>query len=295
MKKLLLSSLTALALLSTNSYALDANASSKSVKASAVAEAKKAAKVEQSKVKIVKEAVESVKLVSDVLVALDKNKKDEAIKTLEKAIGKIEVVLSHPNAPALIPLDAKVYVQEFLGTAYDAQTAVITSIALLQHQRVQDARKIVSGLADEIDFVTINLPLATYPAALKQAAKLLHENKVDDAKALLASTLNTFVNVTTVTPLGIVEAETLIKAASKIAKKDKKLALSHLAQAKAALKKAEALGYTSASDTTYKMLNEAISKVEKEIKGKNHAEKLFEDLIGKLKEFKEKALKTFKK
>jgi len=43
------------------------------------------------------------------------------------------------------------------------------------------------------------------------------------------------------------------------------------------------------------MLNDAISNIQKEIKGKNEAEKLFEDLIEKLKEFKEKALKTVKK
>jgi ABC-type hemin transport system substrate-binding protein len=40
------------------------------------------------------------------------------------------------------------------------------------------------------------------------------------------------------------------------------------------------------------MLDEAIEKVEKEIKGPNKAEKLFEELTEKLKEFKEKALKS---
>ena len=295
MKKVLLSSIVALSLLGTQAMALDANASTKAVSASAVTKAKKDAKAKSSEVKVVKEAVESVKLVGDVLVALDKNKKDEAIKTLEKAIGKIEVVLSNPKAPALIPLDSKVIVQQFVGTAYDAENAVITAKAFLDNKRVQDARRVVSALVDEIDVSTINLPLATYPVALKEAAKYLHDNKVDEAKRVLAATLNTFVNVTTVTPIGILEAESLIDAASKIAKTNKKLALSHLAQAKAALKRAEALGYTSRSDTTYKMLNESISKVEDEINGANKPAKLFEELKAKLKEFKEKALKTFKK
>ncbi len=295
MKKVLLSSLVAISLLGTQAVALDANATTKAVSASAVSKAKKDAKAKSSEIKLVKEAVESVKLVGDVLVALDKNKKDEAIKLLEKAIGKIEVVLSNPKAPALIPIDSKVIVQQFIGSSYEVENAVITSIALLEKKRVQDARRIVTSLVDEIDVATINLPLATYPAALKEAAKYLHDNKVDDAKRVLSATLNTFVNVTAVTPIGILEAESLINAASKIAKENKKLALSHLAQAKEALKRAEALGYTSRSDTTYKMLNEAIAKVEDEIKGDNKPAKLFEELKAKLKEFKEKALKTFKK
>jgi len=295
MKKVLLSSIVALSLLGTQAMALDANASTKAVSASAISKAKKAAQVKSSEVKIVKEAVESVKLVGDVLVALDKNKKDEAIKTLQKAIGKIEVVLSNPKAPALIPLDSKVIVQKFVGSAYDVENAVITAKAFLDNKRVQDARRVVTALVDEIDVSTINLPLATYPVALKEAAKYLHSNKVDEAKRVLQATLNTFVNITSITPIGILEAENLINAASKIAKTNKKLALSHLAQAKEALKRAEALGYTSRSDTTYKMLNEAISQVEKEIKGKNEATKLFDELKAKLKEFKDKALKTFKK
>ena len=295
MKKVLLSSLVALSLFGTQAVALEANASTKAVSASAISQAKKDAKAKRDDVKVVKEAVESVKLVGDVLIALDQNKKDEAIKTLEKAIGKIEVVLSNPKAPALIPLDSKVVVQHFIGSSEDAVTAVITAEALLAKGKVQAARRIVLGLVDEIDVATVNLPLATYPVALKEAAKYLHDNKIDEAKRVLAATLNTFVNITAITPIGILEAETLVNAASKIAKSDKKLALGHLNQAKEALKRARVLGYTSGSDTSYKMLNEAISAVEKEIKGKNEATKLFDELKEKLKEFKEKALKTFKK
>ena len=302
MKKVLLSSITAIALLGASAQAApdkapaaSKSATTQSVSAGAVRHAKANALVKQHGVKIVQEAVDAVKLTRQVLVQLDQNKKDEAIKTLEKAIGKMEVVMSHPKAPALIPLDASVVVSQFAGTAYDVENAVISSIALLKNHRVQDARRIVQTLKDEIDLVTVNLPLASYPAALKLAAKDLHEDKIADAKAVLATALNTFVEVDVVTPIGILQAQDLIAAAQKVAKTDKKLALAHLDAAKAALKKAKALGYTSTSDTTYKMLNEAIDKIQKEIRGKNEATKLFDELIAKLKEFKEKAVKTFSK
>jgi hypothetical protein len=306
MKKVLLSSVTALALLGsglsaaqTQTPAPKAQAmkkvASQNVKNAAVRNAKARANEQKADVKIVKEAVDAVALTQQALLQLNKNKKEEAIKSLEKAIGKLEVVLSHPNAPALLPLDASVVVSEFAGTAHDVENAVITSIALLEKKRVQDARMIVQTLKDEIDLVTVNMPLASYPAALKLAAKFLHEGKIAQARQVLATALSTFVEVDVVTPLGIVEAQDLIAAASKAVKTDKELALAHLEAAKAALKKAEALGYTSTSDTTYKMLNEAINKIEKEIRGKNEAAKLFDELIAKLKEFKNKAVQTLRK
>ncbi len=295
MKKVLVSSVVALALLGSGLQAAEKGADSKTVTAKAIQHARSHALTEKSGVKIVKEAVDAVKLTQQVLMQLDQKKKDEAIKTLEKAIGKMEVVMSNPKAPALIPLDASVVVSTFAGTAYDVQNAVITSIALLQHQRVQDARLIVQTLKDEVDLITINMPLASYPAALKLAAKFLHENKIAQARQVLATALNTFVEVDLVTPLGILEAQDLIAAASKAAKTDKQLALAHLEAAKAALKKAEALGYTSTSDTTYKMLNEEIDKVEKEIRGANKSEGLFKELIEKLKEFADKAVKSVHK
>ena len=45
-------------------------------------------------------------------------------------------------------------------------------------------------------------------------------------------------------------------------------------------------------DKNTKAFQEAKHKIEKEIRGKNRAEKLFEELIEKLKEFKDKAIKN---
>ncbi|WP_457607903.1 YfdX family protein [Nitratifractor sp.] len=297
MKKLLLSSIVAAALIGgLNAAEAKAGNDAKSVKTQAIAHAKAKAQSDKQALKVAEEAVEAVQLTHAVLLDLDAGKKDDAMKKLKKAIGDVEVLLSHPNAPLMIPIDASVQVKSFAGSAYDVENAVISSIALLENGRVQDARLIVQNLVDEVDFITINLPLASYPAALKQAAKYLQENKVDAAKAVLATALGTFVEIDVVTPIGILQAQELIAAAEKAAKaKKKKLALAYLDAAKAALKKSQALGYTSTSDTTYKMLQEAINKVEDEVKGENKAEKLFKELIAKLKEFEEKAVKSIKK
>ncbi|BCD67139.1 YfdX family protein [Nitratiruptor sp. YY09-18] len=291
MKKLILSIATASLLVS----GAVASVASKAESNKAVAQAKSEVKKEQKELKIVKEAVEAVALTNKVLVELDKGNKDQAIKDLEKAIGKLEVVLSVPNAPALIPIDSSIEVVDFPGTLEDIKTAIISAKALLAENKIQEARAILDTLRSEIVLKIINLPLASYPAALKLAAKFLHENRVDEAKNILNQALATFVEVDVVTPIPLLQAIHLVEVAKSEAKNDKKKALEMLTEAKKALKKAKALGYTSSSDTTYKMLDDLIEKVEKEVKGKNKAEKLFEELLAKLNEFKDKAVKKVNK
>ncbi len=292
MRKVLVSFVAAAMLFGANAFASEA---SKAESNKAVAEAKVKAQKEQKEVKIVQEAVEAVALTHKVLEELEKGNKEQAIKDLEKAIGKLEVVLSAPNAPALIPIDSSLEIVDFPGTLQDIKTAVITAKALLKENRIQEARLILDTLRSEIVLKVVNLPLASYPAALKLAAKFLHENRIDEAKNVLAQALATFVEVDIVTPIPLLQAIHLVEIAQKVAKEDRKKALEYLKEAKLALKKAEALGYVSESETTYEMLEDMIEKVEKEIKGKNKAEKLFEELLEKLREFKEKAVKSINK
>ncbi len=291
MKKVLVS-LVAAGLLVSGAFASEAT---KAESNKAVAQAKAKVQKEQKEVKIVQEAVDAVALTHKVLAELDKGNKEKAIKELEDAIGKLEVVLSAPNAPALIPIDSAIEVVDFPGSLQDIKTALISAKALLAENKIQEARAILDTLRSEIVLKVVSLPLASYPAALKLAAKFLHEGRVDEAKNVLNQALATFVEVDVVTPIPLLQAIHLVEIAQSEAKKDKQKALDMLKAAKRALKKAEALGYTSDSDTTYKMLEDMIEKVEKEVKGKNRAEKLFEDLIKKLKEFKEKAVKTINK
>ncbi|BCD59280.1 MULTISPECIES: YfdX family protein [unclassified Nitratiruptor] len=291
MKKLFVS-FAAASLLVSGAFA---SVASKAESNKAVAQAKTEVKKEQKELKIVQEAVDAVALTNKVLAELEKGNKDKAIKDLEDAIGKLEVVLSAPNAPALIPIDSAIEVVDFPGTLQDIKTAIISAKALLAQNKIQEARAILDTLRSEIVLKVVNLPLASYPAALKLAAKFLHENRINEAKNVLNQALATFVEVDVVTPIPLLQAIHLVEVAKDVAKKDKKKALEMLDEAKRDLKKAEALGYTSDSDTTYKMLEDMIAKVEKEVKGKNKAEKLFEELLEKLKEFKEKAVKKINK
>ncbi len=286
MRKVILSVVTAALLGSAGLMAeTSANVTSKAVK-SAKAEA------ESGKLKVIDEAVSAVLLTQNVLDALEKNDIEKAKSELEKAIGKLEIVLAHKSAPALLPIDSVITATEYIGDLKSVKDALSTVKKLLATGKVQEARRVLDTLQSEIDIVTVSLPLVSYPQALRLSARYLNEGKIKEARDVLQMALDTLVRSETVIPLPLLKAQALIEAAEKAAKSDKKQALKHLDAAKKELKIAEALGYTSGSDTTYKMLDDAIEAVEKEIRGKNRAEKLFEELMNKLKEFKEKALKT---
>ncbi len=288
MKKVIVSVVTAALLGSAGVMAeTSANVASKAVK-SAKAEA------ESGKLKVVEEAVSAVLLTQNVLNALEKNDIQKAKSELEKAIGKLEVVLAHKSAPALLPIDSVIKVTEYMGDLKSAKETLSTVKKLLAAGKVQEARRLLDTLQSEIDIVTVSLPLVSYPQALKLSARYINEGKTNEARDILQMALDTLVKSETVIPLPLLKAQALIEAASKVAKSDKKQALKHLDAAKKELKIAEVLGYTSGSDTTYKMLDDTIEAVEKEIRGKNRAEKLFEELMERLGEFKEKALKTIK-
>ncbi len=282
MKRLILSVATA-ALLCSGSLAAKTSAE---VSQNAVTKAKSDAK--NSQVHVIKGAVEAVALTQKVLVDLDKKDTKSAIKDLEDAIGKLEVVLAAEKAPKFLPVDVVMTATEYVGDTDKIKKTLDTVKDLLDDGKVQEARVLLNTLQSEIDLITVNLPVATYPDALKLAAKYLHNNQVDKARAVLTTALSTLVQDVVVVPIPVVKAQALIVAASKIAKEDKEQALKHLAQAKEELKKAKILGYVSKSDVTYKDLEKMIEKTEKEIKGKNKAEKLFEELIRKIKSFKEK-------
>ncbi|WP_456322351.1 YfdX family protein [Hydrogenimonas sp.] len=287
MKKVLISFAAATLLFTGSVYASQTSAQ---VSEKAVQSAKDTAR--QQQIGVVEEAVSAVMLTQNVLDKLDKKDIDGAKKDLEKAIGKLEVVLAHKDAPALLPIDSVITATEYLGDLKSIKETLDAVKKLLVVGKVQEARRLLDTLQSEIDIVTVNLPLISYPQALKLAAKYINEGKTKEARDVLEMALGTLVQNEIVIPLPILKAQALIEAASKIAKSDKAQALKHLEAAREELKIAKALGYTSSSDTTYKVLDDAIEKIEKEIEGPNKAEKLFEDLMKKLKEFKEKAVKA---
>jgi hypothetical protein len=260
--------------------------SSKEVSAKALQ--KETKKVDDTKVKLVKEALSSLKLSTKALVELNNNNTKEAKKDIDLSLGKLESILSAKDAPKLLPIDQRVVVKNFIGSSKDVEASVEEVKKLLDDGKVQEAAEILYSLQSEIEVTVVSLPLVTYPDALKLASKYILQNKPQKAKDVLEVALSTFSETTEIIPIPLVNTLRLVEVASDIAKEDKKQALKYLESASEELDKAEKMGYVSKSTTTYKELHRLIRGVEKEVKGPNKAQKLFKELSEKISEFKDK-------
>jgi len=288
MKKLL-SSIVVAGLLATNSFATDAK--TETVKQNAVIKAENKAQ----DIALIKEAINALRYTNNAYIALNKNNSKKALEELKKAIGELTVVLNKPNAPYLLPVDISMEASEYLGTIQNIQKQINAAKVALAKSQLPIARNILNSLKSEIDIKAINIPLATYPDAIKLAIKYINEGKIKEAKDVIAMALNTLVTTDTIIPIPIVKANDLVIAASEIVNKDKKQALRYLEEAKKQLKLAELLGYTSTSDTTYKMLKDKINEIESKIHKNKNTDSFFKDLKNKLEEFKEKAVSIISK
>ncbi|MEO1942519.1 MAG: YfdX family protein [Campylobacterales bacterium] len=243
---------------------------------------------------LVKEAVKAIAYTEEALFALQKGEVDKAKEALKKASGELTLVLNAPNAPYLLPVDIRVQAVQFVGNEQKIKELVEEARKLVDQNRLPKARQVLNTLRSEIEIKTINLPLASYPQALALAAKYLNEGKTKEAADVLRMALSTLVEIDTIIPIPLIEAQGLVKKAEELLQKDKKEALVYLKEAKKALEIGKMLGYLSKSSITYKMLEEQIDKLMAEIEKGHKTKSLFEDLLKKLEEFKQKAITTIR-
>lgn len=203
---------------------------------------------------IVQEAVSCLRETQDALTRLDEGKNKEALAALERATGKLEIVLARDPKVALVPLDVKVATSDVYGSLDAIKNARQEAEKLLKEGRLQDARRILQNLVSETVISTVNLPVATYPAALKNAAKLIDDNKAAEAKEVLQTALNTLLVTDLVVPLPVLRAQVSLQKADDLAKMktrsaDQNKQLTDLINtADQEIKVAEALGYGKKED-----------------------------------------------
>jgi len=221
--------------------------------------------------------------------AIQANKIDEAKKYLALATEDFNKALKADPKLDLLPVDEKI-----AAYIYDAPVKVIKdaldlSVQLIKDHDTQVARETLEPMRDELDINIVSIPMKLYPASTKKALEALNKNDKKAALDALAGGFGMLVSTKIVIPLPLLAAHDLVIEASKLDKKKKDEALKLLEAAKEELKRAELLGYTKKHEPAYKLLNEDIEKVEKEIKGENKVEKFyetlkkdFEDFIGKI-------------
>jgi hypothetical protein len=211
---------------------------------------KAADKADEKRRKILADAGAAIDETQKALQALEDNDTEAALRALEAATGKLELILAREPALGLAPVDVKVVSYDLLASV-DTIKAVIHDVENhLDDGEIQQARSLMTKLASEVVLQTTSIPLATYPHAIKAIIPLIDEGRIDEARAGLQAALNTLVVTTDdVIPLPVLRAEELLKNAEELAENEARTEQDNvklaglLESARTQLQLAELLGY----------------------------------------------------
>jgi hypothetical protein len=223
----------------------------------------------------------------------------EAIKAIERALGKAEVITTATPRMVLMPVVTDVTVRDLVTDMETLKKAKDNIEDLTDKGYLQDARQLLDILVSEISITTTNIPLGSYPAALKAAIELTRQNKTADAALLLNAALNTLVVMGRSIPLPLVRAELMLAtadsliAATNTIKEEEINSL--LDNADYQIQFAEKLGYGK-RDAEFKEFGDAIKELKKEVKDKgSERQTMISSLRKKLDAFKRRVSPEFKK
>ena len=228
----------------------------------------------EKKPQLVTEAAEAVSGTQKAVEALEKNDPKTALSILQTVSGKLDIILAKDPALALVPADFETDVFDFAGDSKVIKQEIKKADDLLDSGKIQDARQILLELASEISITITNIPVGSFPAAIKEAVALIDAGKTQEATNTLNAVLDTLVKTTEIIPLPILNAEALLNQASEMEnkkdlskEKSREEVMKLTNEAKNELNRAELLGYGSADD--YKTLYTTIDDIKETL----HSEK----------------------
>jgi hypothetical protein len=185
----------------------------------AKAEPRTQKETEDKRKALISDATSAIQETLAALKTLDEGKTSQAMAALERATGKLDLILARDPKLELAPAGVSVTTYDVQGGLDAVKQVRKEAEDLIEAGRLQEARRLLKNLASETVISVSNIPLATYPDAIKRAVKLIDEKKPDDAKRVLQAALNTQVVVDTVIPLPVVKAEEFLKTAEDLAQK----------------------------------------------------------------------------
>jgi hypothetical protein len=244
----------------------------------------------EKRASLLKDAQAALEETQNALTALGKGDKNAALAALERASGKLDLVVSRDPKMALAPVDVTVSLLDLYATPDTVRAVVKEGKDALSNNRVQEARRLVSNLASEADINVVEIPLATYPAAIKAVSPLIDAGKTQEAKGALEAALNTLVIDTYVVPLPSVRAQAMLRQAEELASKnnrqqeDNQKVHSLIEATRTEIQLAETLGYGTKDN--YKPLYAELDDIQKKTRNGESGKGLFARMEQSLKKFK---------
>ncbi len=236
--------------------------------------------------RIIADAAAAVVETRTALAALEKNDRDAAMKALERAIGKLEAVLARAPEMALTPIDVRTEILDLYADIEAVRAAKEKVRDLLDEGRLQEARRLMSGLASEIVIRVVNVPLASYTAAVKAIVPLVDQGKTEEARKALEDVLSTLVVTEYAVPLPLLRVDEMMARAKALSEKENRSEAEQkeldgiLKAMRTELKFAEALGYGTKEE--YAVFYKEIDSIEDKVAGGKFGKGYFETLTDEL-------------
>lgn len=232
--------------------------------------------------KILQEAVEALAQTKDALAALEEERIDDALEALALTTGKLELIVAREPSLALAPTDMTITTHDLYGSTKAIRAAINRAEDAISKGNVQEARQILDGLGSEVVITVVNLPLATYPDAIKAITPLIDDGKIEEAKRGIQTALNTLVLTDHVVPLPILRSEALLERAEELAENDARSEEeneelnNNLVAARNQLEMAQLLGYGEKKD--YKPLYTQLDEIGRKIEDGQSGEGIFDKM-----------------
>lgn len=236
----------------------------------------------QQRKQILEEAVSAIHETKKALKALDDKKSNDALKALERATGKLNILLARDPQLALAPIDVAVVSRDVYATTDQIKAVRKQAEDHLENGEIQKARLLIRDLGSEIVISVTSLPLQTYPAAIAAVTPLIDKGKIEEAKEALQAALNTLVVSEHIMSLPLIRAEEKLAKAEELAQKDarsdddNKALTKLIEEAREQLQLSELLGYGTKKD--YKKFYAEIEQIEEKTKGGKSAQGIFAPL-----------------
>ena len=220
---------------------------------------------------VLDEAVSALALTKSALAALDGKDAARALATLAEVTGKLELIVAREPTLALAPVDVRTIVHDLFANTDTIEAMTDEALDALKHGEVQQARHVLALLASEIVIAVTNIPLASYPAAVKSVVPLIDQGKIEEAKAALQAALSTLVETRSVHPLPALRARLLLKRAEPLVEDGQRSEASNerletlLNEARQQLEMAELLGYGKRKD--FESMYDELKKIKQKTGG----------------------------
>jgi len=231
---------------------------------------------------LVQDAVGALDETRKALKALEGEETEAALESLAVAIGKLELVVARNPELALAPVDVQLVTHDVFVTMEGIEEAKEEALELMEEGRLQDARALIEHLRSDVVVEVLNMPLATYPDAIRAITPLIDEGEIEKAKTVLQQALNTLVVTEYTHVLPVIRAEHMLTRAEELAETEDRSGKEGeelgtlLDGARRQLEMAQALGYGEKSD--FEDFYEQLEEIARKTRGGKSGSGFFDEI-----------------